>query len=115
LLFTGVVVACAVLVSWLLYAESSPLRNYSLWHRREMSGTVRLVILGLVIYLAWSSSTIGPSIRFSVSHLVDRFVKISGDEVERGSRAACQGVRVGYSDITSVSPPHEQNARFIFR
>jgi hypothetical protein len=32
LLFTGVVVACAVIVSWLLYAESSPLRNYFLWH-----------------------------------------------------------------------------------
>jgi hypothetical protein len=32
LLFTGVVVACAILVSWLLHAESSPLRNYFLWH-----------------------------------------------------------------------------------
>jgi hypothetical protein len=32
LLFSGCVVAAAAIVSWVLVAESSPLRNYFLWH-----------------------------------------------------------------------------------
>jgi hypothetical protein len=32
LLFTGCVVAGAAILSWVLLADSSPLRNYFLWH-----------------------------------------------------------------------------------
>jgi hypothetical protein len=32
LLFTGSAVSVAVIFSWVLFAESSPLRNYFLWH-----------------------------------------------------------------------------------
>ncbi|HEX2342776.1 MAG TPA: hypothetical protein VHI98_20025 [Vicinamibacterales bacterium] len=32
LLFTGCVVSGVAIFSWVLFAESSPLRNYFLWH-----------------------------------------------------------------------------------